>query len=740
MLSIYHALRILWLIIFVCVLFVNGKSQPQVNIVVRNASDSVAISDATVTIYHADVIQINTNVDGIVSLSVEIPTSVKIFKGGYRSQTVKLISKHTVVYLQPLIVDLTAIEIKSTGLYYQTVSESAYQIKLIDKKQIEQKAGATLNDVLLTQPGIRISQDPILGGNLQLNGLGGQNVKLMVDGIPINGRENGNIDLNQIALQQVASVEIIEGPLSSIYGSDALGGVINIISSSQVDAPFIVNASGKYESVGNYNANLGIAGGNKKAWYHVSGARNFFDGYPEAGSERAQLWNPRVQYAASAMAGYRYNKNELRIKSSYLDETLIDKNPPTITPYEAYAFDDQFLTRRASADITYTHNWNNKKSIKITGAYNSYLRQKTSYRKDLVTLENKELSSDPNINTSLYDMHMLRILMTDYTTDRKLKYNAGSELQMDAARGARLRNNFQEFNSISAFGNVEFTVINKILVRPSLRISHNSRFGNPVTPSLHLRINPAKNYVVRISAAKGFRAPSLKELDINFIDANHNITGNNNLKPEEALNFQANLSKVWYAQSIMIEAGFNSFYNKIENLITLGLTDAVLLKYTYINSGSFRNYGLGAMLNARSNSWQSSIAFNLVGNSGLMKQAKYYTPELNVTSGYINQKKGFEINGFFKANGVSRVIALSSLGESALMQSGAFSMFDLIASKTVLGNRVKFVFGVKNILNVTNVVNSTSAVVPHATGPATPVAMGRNYIVELRFEFRKKVQ
>ncbi|MBK8847477.1 MAG: TonB-dependent receptor [Bacteroidetes bacterium] len=342
------------------------------------------------------------------------------------------------------------------------------------------------------------------------------------------------------------------------------------------------------------------------------------------------------------------------------------------------------------------------------------------------------------MNTSLYDMHMVRVLMTDYSDTKKVKYNAGSELQLDAARGARLRNNFQEFNSISAFGNIEFTMLSKVVVRPSVRVSHNSRFGNPVTPSLHLRINPAKNTIARVSVARGFRAPSLKELDINFIDANHNITGNNNLQPEQALNMQANITKVWYAKTVSFEAGINSFYNMIENLITLGLTDPLFFKYTYINSGSFRNYGAGARVGARSNLWQSTISFNMVGNSGLMNQEVYYSPEFAATAGCNNQNYGLEINAFFKVNGVSRVIALSNIGESALTRSGAFSMFDIIAAKSLFNNHLKIVCGVKNILDVTNIVNSTAAALPHGGGPITPVAMGRNYMLELRYEFNKK--
>jgi len=100
-----------------------------------------------------------------------------------------------------------------------------------------------------TQLNIRIGQDNILGSSMSINGLSGQNVKVMVDGVPVIGRLEGNIDLSQINMNNVSKIEIIEGPMSTIYGTDALGGVVNIITQDPVSDGMQFDANGYYESV-----------------------------------------------------------------------------------------------------------------------------------------------------------------------------------------------------------------------------------------------------------------------------------------------------------------------------------------------------------------------------------------------------------------------------------------------------------------------------------------------------------
>ena len=83
-----------------------------------------------------------------------------------------------------------------------------------------------------------ITQDPALGSSLKIKGLSGNNVKILIDGVPVIGRMGGNIDLSQLNLYNIDHIEMVEGPMSVMYGSDALAGAINIITKENRNSNF----------------------------------------------------------------------------------------------------------------------------------------------------------------------------------------------------------------------------------------------------------------------------------------------------------------------------------------------------------------------------------------------------------------------------------------------------------------------------------------------------------------------
>lgn len=117
-----------------------------------------------------------------------------------------------------------------TGQYgANTADQSVYKVRVIDESRIKAQGAVNLRDVLTNDLNIRLSNDPVLGSSLTMMGVGGENIKILIDGVPMVGRTNGNIDLSQINLNNVERIEVVEGPLSVSYGTNALGGAINLI-------------------------------------------------------------------------------------------------------------------------------------------------------------------------------------------------------------------------------------------------------------------------------------------------------------------------------------------------------------------------------------------------------------------------------------------------------------------------------------------------------------------------------
>ena len=105
------------------------------------------------------------------------------------------------------------------------IRQTVNSVRVINRKTIENRAAVNLEELLQTESNIRLNQDAVLGSSLSINGLRGENVKILLDGVPVVGRLNGSVDAGQLPLAAVEQVEIIEGAQSLLYGSEASAGV-----------------------------------------------------------------------------------------------------------------------------------------------------------------------------------------------------------------------------------------------------------------------------------------------------------------------------------------------------------------------------------------------------------------------------------------------------------------------------------------------------------------------------------
>ena len=169
---------------------------------------------------------------------------------------------------------------------------------------------------------MRFSQDVATGGSaISMLGLSGQNVKILIDGLPVTGRQgvNNEFDISQIDINSIERIEIVEGPMSVIYGADALAGVINIITRKAAAYNLSVNARIHEETVGNeYGINQGIHNQQagltwKKNKWEIGGsfAHNYFGGWKDTAIERELVWHKKDQLIMNGFIGYTNGKLNL---------------------------------------------------------------------------------------------------------------------------------------------------------------------------------------------------------------------------------------------------------------------------------------------------------------------------------------------------------------------------------------------------------------------------------------------
>ena len=155
-------------------------------------------------------------------------------------------------------VNVTGRTVKNNPETLVNAQYSAMPVTIIDRKTIDLMGSRRLDEILIVQTGIAIVNN-ISGGarsvGVQMQGFGSEYIMVLIDGQPMVGRNNGNFDLSRISVSNIERIEIIKGASSSLYGSEALGGTINIITRHGVVDPQM-QASLSYGSLNIIDATL----------------------------------------------------------------------------------------------------------------------------------------------------------------------------------------------------------------------------------------------------------------------------------------------------------------------------------------------------------------------------------------------------------------------------------------------------------------------------------------------------
>ncbi len=733
-----------FLIFIVSLAFVvRVNAQQSVSIKVIDMENHQPLTGVVVVAQSADKKQFAgvTDEDGVTKFEATPPFDIIIHLVGYNEMKMRMTGTDTTVTLNTSENNLQ--EVVVTGEYNLTTSDkSVYSVRVLDAKEIEAKQSSSLADLLNTQLNIRLNQDNLLGTGISINGLSGQNIKILVDGVPVIGRENGNIDLSQILLSNVERIELVEGPMSSMYGTDAIGGLINIITKQSSKNSTEGNANAYYESNGRYNFDGNVFFKLGADHFSANGGRNFFDGFSSPDTGRWQQWKPYEQHFFGVAYGMKTHYTDLQLKADYFHQISQNKGVPVTSPYEAYAFDEYYLTDRWSVTLLQNVRLTHNLKIDFTNAYSYYSRIRNTYRKDLVSLNQELVPLSSMQDTSLFDAVTLRGCMSRVLSLNKFSYQIGYDLNFETGRGQKLLNNKQSIQDYAVFGSVQWKLKN-FTVRPSLRYAYNTRFAEPIIPSLNLVFNPAKLWALRLSYSRGFRAPSLKELDLYFVDVNHNIHGNPDLKAEDSHHILFSSSYSKQIDKTLLQFIGSFAYNDIHNIITLALTNSSDQNYSYINVDRYHTAVGSVEANYQYQQFSFASGYSLTGlyNSLSATDASVpkftYSPEWNCNVGFEWKKLNLLTNIQLKATGTTMGYALDENLNVYQTRIDSYTMLDAGVTKSFWKKRLAVTLGGKNLLNVIN-INSTVVGGIHSDNSGTvPNSTGRFAYIKLAFKFFK---
>jgi outer membrane receptor for ferrienterochelin and colicins len=645
------------------------------------------------------------------------------------------------VSLRPKIQDMN--EVVVTAQYApMRVDQSIYKVKVINSRQIEQKAANNLTDLLNSELNIRISQDGALGTSMSLQGLSGEHIKFLVDGVPVIGRMNGNIDISQLNLYNVDHIEVIEGPMSVVYGSNALAGVVNIITKENKNTRLSAYAKSYVESVGIYNFDLGASQKIKNHVISFSGGRNFFDGYSDNDSLRSARWKPKRQYFLDGYYLYSRPKIKLKISSSWFDEKLLSRGN-LMAPYYETAFDSYFLTSRSTSKIELNQKIKEYRFMNLMGSYAYYARQKETYFKDLTTLTETPTTNPEDFDTTRFHNALFRGTFSKSNPDSRFNYQLGFDLNLEAGAGKRITDEKQQIGDYAAFLSVLYKPLKWAEMQPGIRYIYNTKYQAPLVYSLNLKFAFVENYSIRASYSRGFRAPSLKELYLYFVDVNHNVQGNPDLEAENSHNVNLSLQYNRETSKSFVGTEMNFFYNNINDIITLAQAGGDL--YTYINVDKYITQGAQLVINYRFYPWLNirggggvTGRYNSLSDENGVAEKFYYSPDAVATTTYSYRKMEMDFTLDYKFTGRMPQFYTDGKGQVVEGYISAYNTMDFSVQKSFLQDKLSLGAGVKNIFNNTTIPAAGGSGGVHTGGSsAYPVGWGRTFFIQAAVNFNK---
>jgi outer membrane receptor for ferrienterochelin and colicins len=638
----------------------------------------------------------------------------------------------------------------------QSLKKSVYQVRTISNERIQMRAAVNVQSILSTELGMRFTNDLTLGtADISLMGMSGQNVKILLDGVPLFDRGATRESLNQIDVNTIERIEIVEGPMSVVYGTDALAGVINIITRKFDGTQVAIDAriqeetmADEYEPFGKqgiHNENVSV-NWQGKTW-NAGGAitRNNSGGWQEGYFVPAESvqWHPKDQLLGMATVGFRRNGFQIGYRVNYLDETI--KALGMANPTTSIATDQDYISTRYNQQIQ--TDWQLSGSLSFNGvvSYQDYSRRTrtTTYN---VTTGDRRLSTETGSQSEAkFNTALLRGMFAWKISDR-FSLQPGVDINLTEGAGDRI-DATRRIDDYAVFVSTEFKPSSAVNIRPGLRFIHNSvYYAPPVIPSLNTRFALAKTLDLRLAYAHGFRAPALRELYFYFFDASHSIKGNPDLKAEYSNSFSASLAWQAYTTPIFkVNTTLGGFYNAFENLIDTGIDPANPQVTTYINVYRYKTTGGTLENNLVWRKLSATVGMSYIGYYNLLSEedatlpAVLWTPEVNTTASYRFPKLGASINVFYKYTGKRanyEVVAVDNEMATRLAERESFHLADASISKKIT-SYLDLTGGVRNLLDVTLINNSSMQTGAHTTGATVPIGYGRSYFLTVNFHWRK---
>jgi outer membrane receptor for ferrienterochelin and colicins len=407
----------------------------------------------------------------------------------------------------------------------KALTDVAIPVSVVGAKQIKSMGSLRLGDVLREQTGLSLVADH--GQGIQLQGLNSEYTLILVDGEPLIGRTAGTLDLTRVAVGNIQRVEVVKGPASALWGSDALAGVVNII--TQKPQPGLGgNLRARYGT--NQTADLSgtFNAGGERAGLTVFGNRYSSAGYtlqPESG---AATIPPFASYTGQSR--FTYSLSE-RTKFSLSGRYFIEnQRGTTLTTNEAGTTADVDLRSRQtdfSLNPTLTHRWVGDKVFATARLYYSRYHTQEAYT---------YAANGSYYDATYFTQSFLRPeVQVDYSPRPNQTLTLGAGYQRQTVEATRYDEQQQLANGYG-YAQYDWSPFTKLNLVGGVRYDGPSQYAGQLSPKLAARYQLRPWLALRGSVGRGYRAPDFRQLYLNFSNptVGYSVFGTNQVQAKVA--------------------------------------------------------------------------------------------------------------------------------------------------------------------------------------------------------------
>lgn len=554
--------------------------------IVSSRADGAPVASAEIRQLRTGV-RLRSDGDGRFAVAARVGDTLLVRMLGYREQRVVLAAEGFAdewrIALEPLA---TVLPVLTTTMGQRVIraSESPRSVTVVDRKEIDAVAAVSANQLLRQLPGMQELPAPPSKTSISIRGFDDSRVLVLVDGEPVAGSLVESRDIGRLSTVAAERIEVTKGPSSVEFGSDALGGVINIVQAAPTKT-FTLDGVARQGGLGREEATLGVSNTAGRVGYRVNGGWRQSDrvtGYNAAGSTFNRIFDLRSDVRV-ALAGQWTARLDMQA-SQERQRFPLDANF------------NGFIDNRGAQGFAEAQGPALGGRLRIRS-----FQQRFSYQyrqaRGLLPIRGSADSVEQQERQQRY-LAAYTTVRGRHAIDLGVQHSRRTLVAPEKVDGDSARENVTEF-----FARDSWT-IGDLLVTAGARYTSSTLWGSTVNPSVGMAWQALPALRLRSNVARGFRAPGFKEIRYTFFNpaGGYEIVGNPDLRPESSVS--GSVGGTW-APSTRWSVDVEGYRNDVNGLVDWS--------YRGDNAAGFQTYANVNVARARTQGVETNIRALLLG-------------------------------------------------------------------------------------------------------------------------------